>query len=225
MEDANGCRDTIQSNIFVKTTPAQFTITTNDTCVEIGGIKKALINATFRSDSNNLVTNWHWDLTVFDQPIWASPNFFYAYNVPPGSYDASLIVTNSYGCIDTSIQPGAIIIPGPTGSFTFTPDSGCSPLTVEFTGTSTNSQLFAWDFGDGTVLNGTSDSIVQHVYTSSNTYTPQFYLGFSLSNSFCYIPVPNAGDVQVTSSLIVNIIEDSIILYWIGWRDNECSVC
>ena len=212
IEDANGCRDTIQSNIFINTTPASFTLSTSDTCVEIGGIKKVLIYANFQSTSNNLVTNWNWDLTVFNQPIWTSPNFFHAYNVPPGSYDATLIVTNSYGCTDTSIIPGAIVVPGPTGSFSFSPDSGCSPLTVSFTGTSTNSQLYAWDFGDGIVLNGTPDSIIQHTYNAVNTYTPQFYLGFLLSNSFCYIPVPNAGDVIVTSPISVDIVESRIVV-------------
>ncbi len=212
--DNNGCRDSIQTNIDVNTTPASFTIDTSGTCEEENGIKKAVIHVSLQSTSNNLVTNWHWNcLPQIDQAIWALPTFDVDYNQPPGNYDISLTVTNTYGCTDTYIEPGAVVVPGPSGSFSFTPNNGCRPLTVDFHGSSINSALYAWDFGDGVVLNDTPDSLVQHTYTAVGTFTPQFYLGFLISGtSLCYVPVPTQGDITVTSLIDVNILEDSIVV-------------
>ena len=216
--DANGCVDSTNANIFVFSTSANFTTTTTSECVvDIHGIKKAHVKALFHSDSTQFVTNsisiFNWNFTVEQFPLTHISNYLYDYNnVPPGNYDVTLILTNDRGCTDTVTQPGAIVIPGPTGSFSFIPDSGCSPLTVNFTGTSTNSNLYAWDFGDGNVITGTADSTVSHIYTAVGLHQPQFLLGFPFANETCYIPVLDAGNVVVTSSLIVNILEDSIIV-------------
>lgn len=39
--------------------------------------------------------------------------------------------------------------PEPLAAFTFTPDTGRSPITVTFTNTSVNADTYAWDFGGG----------------------------------------------------------------------------
>jgi gliding motility-associated-like protein len=218
--DANGCVDSTSRNIFVYTTSANFSVATTELCVDSNGIKKAFIRGVFTGDSNQYVSNanWNWDFTVFNQPSWPSNVIQYNFNVAPGSYDATLILTNDFGCMDTFVRTGAVVVPGPTGSFSFVPDSGCSPLTVDFTGVSANSSLYAWDFGDGTVLNGTTDLVLSHTYTTPNVYTPQFYLGFQLTNSFCYIPVQTQGTVTVTTGIGVDILE-SVIYVSPGERD------
>jgi PKD repeat protein len=48
-------------------------------------------------------------------------------------------------------------------SFTATPDSGCSPLSVTFTNTSTGGVHFFWEFGDGNTYLGNNPT---HLYTS-----------------------------------------------------------
>jgi gliding motility-associated-like protein len=208
--DANGCRDSVTKNIFIYTTEAHFTVTTVDTCVDQNGIKEAQVYGSFHSDSNLYVTNYAWNVSVDSVGTWTSPNYFYTYNVPPGSYDASLVITNSLGCRDTFFVPAAVVVQGPSGSFTFSPNNGCSPLGVQFTGTAVGSSTYAWDFGDGSVLNGSSDLTPSHTYTLPGTFTPQFYLGFQLTNSFCYIPAAAQGDVTVTSLISADI--DSSIL-------------
>jgi gliding motility-associated-like protein len=126
----------------------------------------------------------------------------------------NLIVTNQFGCSDTLQDPGAVIVPGPTGSFEFLPDSGCRPLQVNFLGNGTNAAIYSWDFGDGNVLYGTTEDTVSHTYVDNGTFLPQFYLGFQLtqSQSFCYVPSDTAGLVHVNSLLGVNILEDSVTL-------------
>lgn len=203
--DANGCRDSITRDIFVYTTPADFTISTRDTCVTENGIKKAQVYANFHVDSSLYAVNYNWDLTVTQTPNWGSPDYFFTYNVAPGSYDATLILTNSLGCSDTSTLVGAVVVAGPTGSFSFTPNSGCSPLTVDFTAIASGSSTYAWDFNDGNVIEGSTQLNVSHTYYSPDTLTPQFYLGFQLTNSFCYIPAPTAGQIIVTSDIEADI--------------------
>ena len=205
--DNNGCVDSTDQNIFIFTTPASFTVTTTDACV-VGpnGIKSAQVTALFHVDTSQYATNYNWDLTIDQNPAWQSEDYTQTFSdVAPGTYPATLILTNSFGCVDTATQPGAIVIPGPTGSFSFTPSTGCRPLTVQFTGVASGSSTFAWDFSDGTTVNGTSALSISHTYTSVGTYTPTFYLGFQLSNEFCYIPVDTVGDVTVTSLVTADI--------------------
>ncbi|REK35870.1 MAG: PKD domain-containing protein [Bacteroidetes bacterium] len=216
--DANGCTGSTQKDLFVYTTPASFSTTLSDTCVERNGIKQAQINAVFVSDSNLYASNYSWDLTVNN---FSGPNFstaVYEYAVPPGAYDVTFILTNRFGCRDTAFRPGLVVVPVPTGSFTLTPDSGCRPLTVNFQGNTSNAAFYAWDFGDGNVILNSTDLNITHIYRNTGVFIPQFYLGFQLpsSGSFCYVPVPNADTIQVTSLVGVNIVQDTLFI-----RDGE----
>lgn len=213
--DANGCVDSTNANIFLFTTSADFTFDTLSECVvDQYGIKKANVKVDLFSTETQYVTHaiYDWDMTVAQRRGWTSSNFTFNYNSPPGIYDITLILTNDLGCKDTLKKPGAIIVAGPTGSFSFVPDSGCSPLTVNFTGTSVNSNIFSWDFGDGSVVTGTSLSSISHTYTTVDTYVPQFLLGFPLTNETCYLPVDSFGAVTVTSTIGVDIVEDTIFV-------------
>jgi len=207
--DGNGCRDSVSQTMLIHTTPASFTVTSVDSCITdvLNGVKKANVVCVFHSDSNDYATStsYSWNLTVDSFPNSNFVDCNYTYDVPPGSYDVTLILTNSLGCSDTSTQVGAVVVTGPTGSFSFTPNNGCSPLTVDFTGVATGSNTFAWDFADGNVSNGSTDLTPSHTYYNEGSYTPQFYLGFQLTNSFCYIPTPTTGSIVVTSSIIANI--------------------
>jgi PKD repeat protein len=66
----------------------------------------------------------------------------------------------------TNIAPIA-----PLASFTATPTSGISPLTVMFTDTSTGTLTNrSWNFGDGSTTNTTAN-ILTHTYNSAGTFT------------------------------------------------------
>jgi len=217
--DANGCTSSTTQNVTVHTTSAHFTVTSTSSCVTVNGIRRANVEATFVSDSTAYTNNatYDWDFTVYRDSTSVLSTYLYNYStVPPGTYDATLILTNDLGCRDTFTMVGAVIVPGPTGSFSFIPDSGCTPLQVHFNGSSANTNIFAWDFGDGAVVTGTSATSISHVYNSPGVYTPQFLLGFQLQNDFCYIPVDTIGDVIVTSLLAVDILEDSILIPTVG---------
>jgi PKD repeat protein len=66
--------------------------------------------------------------------------------------------------------PTAVTVPGPVASFTLTPSSGLTPLSVSFTDTSTGSGLsWGWAFGDGTTFVGQNPPA--HTYAASGIFT------------------------------------------------------
>ena len=76
------------------------------------------------------------------------PNPTYTYN-NSGDYDVGLVATNTItGCSDTLVVNDYIAI-GNAVNFTFTPESGCEDLTVDFTDLTPSSANWQWDFGDG----------------------------------------------------------------------------
>ena len=84
--------------------------------------------------------------------------------------------------------------------------------------------VYAWDFGGGSVINGTNQLNINHVYTTDGVFTPQFYLGFQLTNSFCYIPTPTQGSITVTSLIAANIDSSYICINDGGQSSVQVSV-
>jgi gliding motility-associated-like protein len=99
----------------------------------------------------------------------------------PQTYYPKLIVSNLYGCVDTSkAKPN--VVDGPVfGALTYSPLSSlCSPMEVTFTITGKNIAQTIWNYGDGfsdTISTGT----VKHSYTVASSYTPQYYITDSLN--------------------------------------------
>ena len=90
----------------------------------------------------------------------------------PGTYFASLTVSNGTST-DTATQVITVNPPpGPVVAFTATPTTGTAPLSVAFTNnsTGTNPLTYAWDFD----TNGTTDATsknASHLYNTAGTYT------------------------------------------------------
>jgi PKD repeat protein len=77
-------------------------------------------------------------------------------------------VTDLYWHAEESVA-GAVVLPTPTASFTWSPSSGVAPATVQFTDTSTGgATIWSWDFGDGGTSTARSPA---HTYTAAGTYT------------------------------------------------------
>ena len=87
--------------------------------------------------------------------------------IVPGVTGATTRDQTGYICISGICTPSSW--GAPVAGFTGTPTSGCVPLTVAFTDTSTGSPTsWSWTFGDG----GTStDKNPTHTYTVAGTYT------------------------------------------------------
>ena len=157
--DANGCRDTLNYPITVNPRPvSSYTITDSTGCSPL------LLNTTNLSTHQGTGTfsqlshEWIIDGIVLDTS--ANLNQYFQASLSKDSLTSlNLIVTNTYGCKDTSNKP-LIIYPKPVSRFTENMDSMCAPLDVAFTNLSypndTGSiaiMTFLWDFGNGVTSN------------------------------------------------------------------------
>jgi len=153
---------------------------------------------------------YSWDFGSGPGATGANPSKTYT---QPGTYTVTLTVTNNAGCTSAIVVDTLIVVPGPVGTFTFTPTSGCRPLTVTFTATSNNSSSYTWDFGDGSVVPNSTSNTITHTYTKDGTPMPILLLGDTLSDgTFCEAPAPSAGVVTIVTTVFVDIDSSSILL-------------
>jgi|JI10StandDraft_1071094.scaffolds.fasta_scaffold00736_3 gliding motility-associated-like protein len=236
VEDANGCDSTITRTIRILKPTANFSINIiNSGC--------GTLQASFADLSTGFVNAWNWNFGNGSTSALQNPIFTWT---QAGTFDVSLIVTNTGGCKDTLTQTGLAVVPGPVGTYTFTPDSGCNPLTVTFNASSLNSENYFWDLADGTVITGV-DSLT-YTYNFEGTYNPVLVLSTTMTNGQpCLLPATNLADsiqvinlIDITlSSNSLSLIEDSTAIvnatttggaspYTYSWTPTDnmnCSTC
>ncbi len=111
-----------------------------------------------------------WDFGDGNTSTASNPSHFY--NVA-GIYYSKLTITSPGGCV--SVKTQRIEVKGPSGTFSYTPLTGCSPLSVTFTATTQSASSFIWDFNDGTTI-PTNDSVISYTYTIPGVYVPKMIL-------------------------------------------------
>nr|WP_319539163.1 PKD domain-containing protein [uncultured Methanospirillum sp.] len=112
---------------------------------------------------------WKWDFGDGSTSTIQNPNHTYQ---RPGKYTVTLNASTALGGTSTKVKEDYIIVDGKcsiTADFSFDPQSGIAPLTVQFTDLSTGDPtMWAWDFGDGSTDMVASPS---HTYEKPGTYT------------------------------------------------------
>jgi PKD repeat protein len=152
-----------------------------------------VITVFFHDSSTGSPVLWHWDFGDGASAAIQNPVHDYLYSA--GTVTVSLIVIDSAGIADT-MSGYNITIPSP-GTFSFSPITGCAPLTVTFTASSSHAIYFTWDFGDGIIISDSS-SIIQHTYSAPQLVTPILLLTEILPDgSHCTYPAPTAGFIEV----------------------------
>lgn len=114
------------------------------------------------------VYSWATNPTGLDDPNSSMPNVTLT-NLTTSATTATYTVdvTSSEGCTSTD-DVIVTIIPNPTVSFTADTTSGCDPLLVTFTNTSTpSSTSVSWNFGDGSSSN-TGINTVSHTFIGAD---------------------------------------------------------
>jgi len=147
------------------------------------------------------IISWDWDFgDGTPHSSVQNPSHNYA---AAGTYNVTLIVTNSNGCVNSTIKPVQVVLP-PTAEF-MTSSGGCTGSPVQFTDQSSVSYGYittlTWDFGDGntTVINYPSSPNVQHVYATAGTYSAKVTL---VTSNSCVASISH--DVTVTSGPIAD---------------------
>ncbi len=199
--DQYGCIDSIVKPAYVTiiTPIADFNMSdTLSTCPPL------VVNFTNTSTISNTIS---WDFGDGTSSQLANPSHFYSY---PGVYNVILRVTGPGGC--SSIRQRQVVIRGPRGSFTYTPRTGCNPLTINFRASTQDRLSFIWDFNDGTT-NSTPDSIVSHTYTNPGIYLPKMIL---VDAGGCQVPITGL-DTIVVNGVAANFKLDSKTLCDAGY--------
>ncbi len=141
----------------------------------------------FTSESINAIDEV-WDFGDGTSINSHNPSHFYSF---PGIYTASLTVTGTGGCTNTTYRK--IIVQGPKGSLRYGPLSFCqAPAGVSFTALTTDAASFVWDFNDGTTVNNT-DSVITHLYTDAGQFVPKLML---VDNEGCRVPVQGIDTIK-----------------------------
>jgi gliding motility-associated-like protein len=106
-----------------------------------------------------------WDFGDGNGSVLTSPSHIYINSTLfIDVYTVQLIATSPNGCADTATQ-NITVFPLPDFSFSSVPDSGCSPLLVNFPSV-LGAVQYNWDYGDGNTGTGLSPS---HLYNNSTT--------------------------------------------------------
>ncbi|RYZ45700.1 MAG: PKD domain-containing protein, partial [Chitinophagaceae bacterium] len=109
-----------------------------------------------------------------------------------GTYNIQLVVTGRGGCTDTASQVIKIFDASAT-TFSYTPFDGCKPLPFTATVNSPANLDYAWDFGDGTIVNTTASNTT-HTYNVFGNYVPKLLL---IDSGNCLVPMIGPDTVRI----------------------------
>ena len=121
-------------------------------------------SVTFSFLGSNAYT-FSWDFGD-GSPVSSEPNPTHTYAVN-GNYTVTLTVTNPCGTSSNSYN--VLVQFSPTPAFSATPLTGCTPMVVTYTNTSTNATNYEWQFPGGNPATSTEASPIV-VYNTAGTF-------------------------------------------------------
>ena len=188
------------SNAAGSNTASQTNYITVNT-VPVAGFTNSVngLNATFTNTSQNAVS-YSWTFGDGGTSNLANPTHTYTTD---GVYTVVLTATNP--CGNTTATQTVTIVTPPTAGFTASPTSGCGPLTVQFTNSSSlNATAWNWQFPGGSPSSATVQNPVV-VYNTPGTYsvtlTASNAAGSNTATQTNYITVNPAPSPAFTSSV------------------------
>jgi PKD repeat protein len=124
----------------------------------------------FTDLSTNSPSDWKWDFGDGTAGTGQNPDHTYR---EPGSYDVTLISSDSYTMISHTKKNYITVVNSPQSDFRADQTKGITPFTVKFTDISTgNPTQWKWVFGDGKT---SEEKNPTHVYTTSDTSSTNKY--------------------------------------------------
>ena len=181
-----GCQDAASGAVTVHPNPVSaFQMTSTSSCFSPASVN--LFNQStganqfeWDHDNGTSATSFN-STTVFDTV---------------GQFNIELLVTNQFGCQDSSTQLFEVF-PTVVAAFESSDPDGCEPWSVQFTNLSQNGVDFEWDFNDG---DGSSVFEPDHIFETPGTYSVGLIvtgLGgcadtFNINNLVTVFPNPTA---------------------------------
>lgn len=169
--DVNGCKDTLTQTVTVSTPVAIVDYTLDGAATNANGEYTCPpVFAVFTDESltYGTITDWNWAFGDGKTSTLQSPGNTYVF---PGTYSATLVITDEFGCTSDTTLVDFLTILGPTATPTWTQDlNGCGQNVVFDIGTTQNVTEIVWNLDDGTIVN--DSTLFEHVYQDVTTYNP-----------------------------------------------------
>jgi gliding motility-associated-like protein len=164
--DTRGCVSTISKTNLVRVWGPR----ANFSFVPAAGCKPLTVNFTdlTATDGTHALTRWLWSFGDGISQTYTSPPFSHVYDTAD-YFNATLTVTDSYGCSNTFTNNTRIFVSKPKALFSTTDSLTCVGKNVIFANTSTGFGLsFDWNFGDATLSTVANPT---KVYGADGDYT------------------------------------------------------
>ncbi len=185
--DEFGCKDSITKVKYAKIFDARASFILNDT---LGYCPPLLIQPKNSSNYYSFIT---WNFGDGNTSNQINPIHTYT---TAGQYNLQLIVQGFGNCYDTASK--VVTLLGPSGSFTYSPFTSCSPDLVKFAVKGRNVVAYQWDFGDGGVETVSAPNI-NYTYQTPGLYVPVLLI-FDSSN--CRVQLSNTADTIRVAGVI-----------------------
>ena len=155
----NGCQNTVSAGpVVVLGRPSfVFGMSNNVGCTPL--------SVSFQNNQSSSNYSWMWDFGDGDSSTLALPPP-HVYDLA-GTYTVTLTATAQNGCTLSYPLNPKVLAYGPVAGINADLVSGCPPMLVNFSNTSTYANAYQWDFGDGTISSAQHPS---HVYATPGTY-------------------------------------------------------
>ncbi|MEO7312337.1 MAG: PKD domain-containing protein [Chitinophagaceae bacterium] len=198
--DNIGCTSSIVKPKFIKIYNAKASFSMSDsftTCPPLF--------ISFTNQSLN-ISQALWDFGDGNTSTLVNPSHTYTFS---GIFNARLIVVGNGGCRDTAGAQVRLL--GPSGTFSYSPLRGCTPMDVNFVSNTQNTYFYTWDYNDG-VTNFGRDTATTHTYVRLGDFLPKIILEDSLG---CKLPVLGIDTIKIKGvkshikSLLTYLICDS----------------
>ncbi|QNL21308.1 PKD domain-containing protein [Hyphobacterium sp. CCMP332] len=163
-ESSSGCRDTLVKDVLIK---PELKLSFNFTPDSFCGPQMVAFNAI------GVASAYSWDFGDGSNSVGQNTSHTYLSNAD-SSYLIRLTGLSSFNCRDTvydtlnsklqaNAQIGPLVIP-----------AGCSPALSTFQNLSSDGDEFYWDFGDGSSILNSSDTIVNHIFVNNGSQNQTF---------------------------------------------------
>jgi gliding motility-associated-like protein len=193
VQDTNGCNAHMTKTAYITVWPKPTAAYTGSPIYSCNSSQ--LVNFTNQSTGGTLTYSWSFGDNISGSS--ANPSHTYSYGV----YQAQLIVSNSYGCVDTTHQ--GIAVTYLKADFIASKTTVCAGEAVTFLNRSPMSgSSWHWNFGDGTT---SSKQNPAKVYSQPGVYS----VTFIVSSATCTDSATKVAYITVTAGFSVGFAADT----------------
>ncbi len=173
--NTNGCTQTAKKKGMIRiAAPA---ISLNSSVLQGCAPYAATLTASVNTINNDPVSNYAWIFGDGQSGNASGPSIIHTY-ATAGSFNVSLSVTTLQGC--TALRNFQQLVKTGTApqnvSFTATRPDNCAGTSARLLATAANAGSYRWDFGDGTVYEG-SENDINHAFRTTGNVTIQMSAG------------------------------------------------